>query len=79
MAAKKKPSFEDQLNALEQLISGMEKGEMPLEESLRAYEEGMKMASQLEQELQNATQRLTVLRTGKDGGDVEVPIEEDEA
>ncbi len=79
MAAKKKPSFEDQLNALEQLISGMEKGEMPLEESLRAYEEGMKMASQLEQELQNATQRLTVLRTGKDGEDVEVPIEEDEA
>ncbi len=79
MAAKKKPSFEDQLNALEQLISSMEKGEMPLEESLRAYEEGMKMASQLEQELQNATQRLTVLRTGKDGEDVEVPIEEDEA
>lgn len=79
MAAKKKLSFEDQLNALEQLISGMEKGEMPLEESLRAYEEGMKMAAQLEQELQNATQRLTVLRTGKDGADVEVPIEEDEA
>ncbi len=79
MAAKKKPSFEDQLNALEQLISGMEKGEMPLEESLRAYEEGMKMASQLEQELQSATQRLTVLRTGKDGEDVEVSIEEDEA
>ncbi len=79
MAAKKKPSFEDQLNALEQLISSMEKGEMPLEESLRAYEEGMKMASQLEQELQNATQRLTVLRTGKDGEDIEVPIEEDEA
>lgn len=79
MAAKKKPSFEDQLNALEQLISGMEKGEMPLEESLHAYEEGMKMAAQLEQELQNATQRLTVLRTGKDGADVEVPIEEDEA
>lgn len=79
MAAKKKPSFEDQLNALEQLISSMEKGEMPLEESLRAYEEGMKMASQLERELQSATQRLTVLRTGKDGEDVEVPIEEDEA
>ncbi len=79
MAAKKKPSFEDQLNALEQLISGMEKGEMPLEESLRAYEEGMKMASQLEQELQSATQRLTVLRTGKDGEDIEVSIEEDEA
>ncbi len=39
----------------------------------------MKMASQLEQELQSATQRLTVLRTGKDGEDVEVPIEEDEA
>lgn len=78
MATKKKLNFEEQLNALEKLITNMENGEMPLEDSLRAYEEGMKMAEQLEKELQNATQRLTVLRKNAAGEDVEVPIEEDE-
>ncbi len=78
MATKKKMTFEDQLNALEQLIANMENGEMPLEDSLRAYEDGMKMAEQLEKELQTATQRLTVLRKNAAGEDVEVPIEEDE-
>jgi exodeoxyribonuclease VII small subunit len=78
MATKKKLTFEEQLNALEKLITNMENGEMPLEDSLRAYEEGMKMAEQLEKELQNATQRLTVLRKNAAGEDVEVPIEEDE-
>ena len=37
MAAKKKASFEEQLTALESLLSAMENGEMPLEESMNRY------------------------------------------
>ena len=78
MAAKKKLSFEEQLAALESLISAMESGAMPLEESMKRYEEGMKLAGSLEKELHAAAQRLTVLRQNDAGEDVEVPMEEDE-
>lgn len=78
MAAKKKLSFEEQLAALEGLISGLESGGMPLEESMKRYEEGMRLADSLEKELQGATQRLTVLRKNAAGEEEEVPLEEDE-
>ncbi len=77
MAAKKKASFEEQLTALESLLSAMENGEMPLEESMKRYEEGMALVDRLEKELECAAQRLTVLRRGADGTETEVPIEED--
>ncbi len=78
MAAKKKLSFEEQLTALEGLISGLESGGMPLEESMKRYEEGMRLVDSLEKELQGATQRLTVLRQNAAGEEEEVPLEEDE-
>lgn len=77
MAAKKKLSFEEQLASLESLIAAMEGGAMPLEESMKRYEEGMQLADSLEKELQAAAQRLTVLRQGEGGEAVEVPLEED--
>ena len=77
MATKKKPTFEDQLASVEALISEMESGGMPLEESIRRYEEGMKALAALEKELAEATQKVTVLRKATDGADEEIPLEED--
>ena len=79
MATKKKLTFEQQLGAVEALISGMESGSMPLEESMRRYEEGMAMIASMEKELQSAQQRLTVIRRSAEGGDEEVPLEVDDA
>ena len=79
MATKKKLTFEQQLEAVEALISGMESGSMPLEESMRRYEEGMAMIASMEKELQSAQQRLTVIRRSAEGGDEEVPREVDDA
>ena len=73
MAAKKKQTFEDRLQELEQLISGMEAGTGSLEEMLQAYDTGMRMAKGLEEELAQASQRLTVLRQGE-----EEPLQLDE-
>lgn len=78
MAAKKKLSFEEQLAALEGLISGLESGGMPLEESMKRYEEGVRLVDSLEKELQGAAQRLTVLRKNAAGEEEEVLLEEDE-
>lgn len=78
MAAKKKPSFEEQLAAVESLIGRMESGGMSLEESMKRYEEGVAMLSSMEKELTAATQRLTVIRKNTEGEEEEVPLEDDE-
>lgn len=76
MAAKKKRTFEEQLAALEEMIASMEAGGLSLEESLKRYEEGMKLVSALEEELKQAEQRLTVLRQNADGTEDEIPLED---
>ena len=78
MATKKKLTFEQQLEAVEALISGMESGSMPLEESMRRYEEGMAMIASMEKELLSAQQRLTVIRRGAEGENEEAPMEVDD-
>ena len=77
MATKKKLTFEEQLAGVEALISQMESGGLPLEESIKRYEEGMKALAALEKELAEATQRVTVLRQSADGTEEEIPLEED--
>ena len=78
MAAKKKLTFEQQLEAVETLIAQMENGSLPLEESMKRYEEGMAMLTAMEKELHNATQRLTVIRQNAAGEDEELPLEDEE-
>lgn len=77
MAAKKKLTLEEQLAAVEGLISQLEQGGMSIETSLKRYEEGMQMIAAMEKELAEATQRLTVLRRGAEGVEEEIPLEED--
>lgn len=62
MAAKKKPAidFEAGLAALEALVTKME-GEMPLEEALQTYEEGMKLHAALAAQLDDSEKRLKTL------------------
>ena len=64
MAAKKEASFEERLLALEELVKQMEAGGMPLADTLKAYEQGEKLAEGLKKELAAAEERLTVLREG---------------
>lgn len=64
MAAKKEKSFEERLLALEALVKEMEAGGMPLADTLKAYEQGEKLAESLKKELAAAEERLTVLRGG---------------
>ncbi len=64
MAEKKEASFEERLLALEELVKQMEAGGMPLADTLKAYEQGEKLAESLKKELTAAEERLTVLREG---------------
>jgi exodeoxyribonuclease VII small subunit len=62
MAAKKKSfDFEQTLANLEQLVAAMESGDMPLEESLKAFEQGVKLTRECQQTLLEAEQKVTLL------------------
>lgn len=58
-------SFEAQMQELDELVKSMENGKMSLEETLRAYREGMKMADELGQRLSQAEK--TMLEYTQDG------------
>lgn len=60
MAAKKKPevSFEVGMASLEEMVMRMQKGDMPLEEMMSTYEEGMALAVQLEAMLKAHRKRV---------------------
>ena len=64
MPAKKKtgtPDFEKSLQALEKILNEMESGKLSLEESLQAYETGVKLSAECQQALAAAEQRVTIL------------------
>ncbi len=61
MAAKKKQTFEEKMTQLEELVQKMEEGGMTLEETLKHYENGVKLAAELKKELVAAEEKLTIL------------------
>jgi len=51
-------SFEQMMERLEALVSKLERGDLSLEESIRAYEEGSKLAKQCKAVLAEAEKRI---------------------
>lgn len=54
-----KPTFEEQLEQLEQIVSRLEKGDVPLEEALDQFQEGVKLSKKLQDTLTSAEKTLT--------------------
>ena len=63
-------SFEEALRQLEQIVGQLEEGKLPLEESLRLYEEGQALSTHCQTLLEQATLRVEALTA--DGEIVEV-------
>ena len=61
----KKGSFEETIKELEKIATELEKGELNLDESVKKFEEGMKLSKQCNDLLENAEKRITILL--KDG------------
>ena len=59
-------SFEEKLKEVEDIISVLEEGKSGLDESMKKYEAGMMILRNLEQELNTAEQKLSVIRDGKE-------------
>lgn len=58
---KKAASFEDKLQALENLVEQMEDGELNLEDSLKHFESGISLARDCQEALKNAEQKVEIL------------------
>ncbi len=74
--AEKKLSFEQAMARLEEIVTAMERGEAPLEESLTLFAEGTKLLKQCTALLDKAEQQVTKLTRGADGEPREVPMED---
>ncbi|MEG0754863.1 MAG: exodeoxyribonuclease VII small subunit [Oscillospiraceae bacterium] len=76
--AEKKLSFEDAMVRLEKIVSLLERGEAPLEESLSLFEEGAKLMRQCSGLLDKAEQKVLKLTKGADGAPVMSPFDGEE-
>lgn len=61
MSKTKAIDFEKALNDLEQLVTQMESGELNLDESLKAFEAGIKLTRECQTALDKAEQKVQVL------------------
>ena len=59
-------SFEEKLQAVQDMIAGIESGKLSLEESVLQYEKGIRMLSELDAALESMNRRITALHYGKE-------------
>ena len=70
--------FETALNKLEEVVKKLEGGELSLEDSLKAFEEGVKQAAFCTGKLNEAEKRVELLLKQKDGGFTREEFQPDE-
>ncbi len=74
------PSFEEQLTELEKVVEQLEKGDLPLEDSVALFERGMQLSEACKGELASAESRIQVLVNPREKGPVRVEelVEDDD-
>ena len=78
MAERKKISFEESCLRLEEIIARLEDEKLSLDESVKLYEEGMKLVTKCNKELMDAERKIKILTRGENGQIGEKEITEDE-
>ena len=74
--AKEKMSFEESVKRLDEIVKLLERGDAPLSESLRLFEEGTSLISNCDTLLNEAEQKVVKLRKDQDGEPEELPFGE---
>lgn len=68
--AEQPASFETSLQQLEQIVTRLESGDLPLEEALNEFERGVQLARSGQQKLQQAEQRVQILLSEDKGAEL---------
>jgi exodeoxyribonuclease VII small subunit len=75
---KSTPKFEKDLEKLEHIVEALEEGELTLDESLKRFEEGIKIAQRCEKTLADAEKKIEKLTKNASGEVVAEPLDTDE-
>ena len=70
--------FEEALARLEAIVAELERGELPLDDSMRIFEEGIKLSKVCLKMLDDAERRVEILVKDKDGRKRTKPFELEE-
>ncbi len=73
--AKTELSFEQSMERLDAIVKQLEKGEVPLNESLKLFEEGTALIAVCSKMLDEAEQKVVALKKGENGEPCETPFE----
>ena len=60
-------TFEESLKQLETIVGRLERGDLPLEESTKLFEEGMQLSTDCKDQLEKAEGKVQVLMRQRDG------------
>jgi len=77
MAAEMK--FEDALKKLEKIVGDLENGNIPLEEALEKYQEGIRLSGICQKKLEAAKKKVEILLKAEDGSLELKPFDENSA
>ncbi|MDR6998679.1 exodeoxyribonuclease VII small subunit [Neobacillus niacini] len=77
MTDEKQISFEEAMNKLEQIVDRLEEGDVPLEEAILIYKQGMELSKLCHDKLKNVEEQLTQIIT-EDGRTESFSIKEEE-
>ncbi len=73
--SEKKPTFEENISRLEQIVRAMERGDVALEESLKLFQEGTELVRTCEKLLDEAQMQVNKITAGPDGAPVEEALD----
>ncbi|MBQ6832392.1 MAG: exodeoxyribonuclease VII small subunit [Oscillospiraceae bacterium] len=76
--SKKATTFEENMTRLEQIVRAMERGDVPLEESLKLFQEGTSLVRECDKLLDHAQQQVTKIVTLADGSPAEEVLDGNE-
>jgi exodeoxyribonuclease VII small subunit len=71
-------NFEASLAALEKIVRELERGDLPLEESLKLFEQGVKLSRECQERLNQAERRVEVLLRDGEGRPVLSAFDDEE-
>ena len=60
-------TFEESLKKLESIVDQLERGDLPLEESIKLFEEGVNLSNACKKELETAEGKVQLLLKQRDG------------
>lgn len=67
MSKDNKDNFETSMKKLEEIVTELENGNLNLDESVKKFEEGMKIAKECNNILEQAEKKISILLEGNDG------------